>query len=64
MSPVAGGGGPVECFTVAINGELAIVDPAFGAQPIGMAHFVVEAVNKALFLGVELCLPQLASQVL
>ena len=44
---------PVKCLTVGVDPELAIVDPAFGAQPIGMAHFVVETVNEALLLGLK-----------
>ena len=44
---------PVKCLTVGVDSELAIVEPAFGAQPIGMAHFVAETVNEALLLGLK-----------
>ena len=47
---------PVKCLTIWVDPELAIVDPAFRAQPIGMAHFVLESINQALLLGLKFCL--------
>ena len=40
---------PVECFTIAINPKLFIVNLAFETKAIGTVHFVVESINRMLF---------------